>query len=102
MKREFEVTVTRTDCYIVTIEEDKLDKDLINEYEESIHKLEGDKIEELAKNIGFMSMDNSNNFYEGIGYLKVDDISYPSKEIVQGIEVETAVLEDYDTDIMEL
>lgn len=101
MKREFDVVVRRTDVYKVIIDEDKLDKDLINEYEESMHKLEGDKIKQLAKEIGFMSMDNMNDYYEGIGYLKVDGFS-PKGETEQGIEVETLSIEDYDTDIMEL
>lgn len=102
MKREFEVTVRRTDVYIVKIDEDKIDKDLIKEYEESMHKLKGDKIEQLAKEIGFMSMGNINDYYEGIGYLNVDGILSTRREVEQGIEVETASIEDYETDIIEL
>lgn len=102
MKREFEVTVSRTDVYIVKIDEDKIDKDLIKEYEESMHKLKGDKIEQLAKEIGFMSMENINDYYEGIGYLNVDGILSTRGKAEQGIEVETASIEDYETDIMEL
>lgn len=97
MKREFEVTVSRTDAYIV-----KIDKDLIKEYEESMHKLKGDKIEQLAKEIGFMSMENINDYYEGIGYLNVDGILSTKGKAEQGIEVETVSIEDYETDIMEL
>lgn len=99
--RKFEVEVTRVDKFIITIDEEKLDKDLIPEFESFIHKLHGDKIEELAKHIGFNAMDNNNNFYEGIGYIKTDGYLY-SEDTVNGIEIETEFVEDIEVDIDEI
>lgn len=99
--RKFEVEVTRVDKFIITIDEDKLDKDLIPEFESFIHKLRGDKIKELAEHIGFNAMDNNNNFYEGIGYIKTDGISEPYK-VESGIEIETEYFDEIDVDVTEI
>jgi hypothetical protein len=97
--RKFKVEVTRTDEYVVEIDEDKLDKDLITKYEATIGKLnEKDKIKDLAESIGFMSMDG-NEFYEGIGVINVD--GYIKDEAVSGIEVSVSYTEDYDVETRE-
>lgn len=101
MKRKFEVTVTRTDSYIVEIDEDKLDKDLISDYEKDIHDLGKDKIKQLAKEIGYMSMDNRYDNYEGIGYIRTDGMNFQHKT-ENGIELEIEMIEDYETEIREV
>lgn len=98
MERIFKCTVTRTDEYIIKIDEDKLDQDLIPEFERDIHKLKGDKIKSLAKSMCYSVMDNYNQHYEGIGYIETDGIG---KECEVGIKIETVMLEDMDIEIDE-
>lgn len=100
--RTFEVEVTRTDRYIIKIDEDSLEPNLIEEYEKFIHKLHGDKIKALADNIGLNAMDNNNEHYEGIGFIKTDGYTSFGNETVKGIEIETDMIEDYDTEIKEI
>lgn len=100
--RKFEVEVTRVDKYIITIDEDNIENDLIKEYENTISKLDNnDKIKDLAEKIGFMAMDNSSDFYEGVGYIKKDGLSF-GKDVVKGIEIKTDFIEDYETEITEI
>lgn len=99
--RKFEVEVTRVDKFIIAIDEEKMDKDLIPEFEGFIHKLDGDKIKELAKHIGFNAMDNNNMFYEGIGYIKTDGYNF-NQEVENGIEIETVSIEDTEAEITEI
>lgn len=103
MKRKFRCEVTRTDEYIIEIDNEDIDKDLIQEYESSIHKLNGDKIKSLAKSMCYDLMDNSTDFYEGIGYVKKDNIGYQrDAEYEKGISIETISLEDMDIEIKEI
>ena len=101
MKRKFEVTITKTDKYNVIIDEDKLPKNLIKDFEKNMHKLKGDKIKELAKFVGFSSMDNCDEFHEGIGYIRHDGYDY-GRETINGIEIETEFTDSYETDITEI
>lgn len=100
--REFQVEVTRTDLYTVRIDENKLDKDLIKEYERDIHDLGSDKIKRLAKDIGFGVNNNGGaGFIEGVGYVKVDELTL-GEVCEEGIEIETISIEDYDIEINEI
>lgn len=98
MERVFKCTVTRTDEYIIKIDEDKLDKDLIPEFEDSIHKLKDDKIKSLAEYMCYSIMDNWNQSYEGVGIIETDGLG---KECEAGIKIETVMLEDIDIEIDE-
>lgn len=98
MERIFKCLVTRTDEYIIKIDEDKLDKDLIPEFEDSIHKLKDDKIKSLAEHICIGAMDNWNQSYEGIGIVETDGLG---KECESGIKIETVMLEDMEIEIEE-
>lgn len=101
MERIFKCTVTRIDEYIIKINEDELDQDLIPEFERDIHKLKGDKIKSLAKSICYEIMDNGNQHYEGIGYIETDGIKM-MQECEKGIIIETESLEDMEIEIDEI
>lgn len=60
--RKFEVEITRVNKFIVSIDEDKLDKDFIPEFEEFIHKLEGDKIQSLSEYLGYKALEDDGTF----------------------------------------
>ena len=99
--RKFEVEVTSVSQYIITIDEDNLDKDLIAEYERDIALLDTkDKIKHLAKKIGSMTVDNCNDHYEGIGYIIKDDIDC-NKDYEKGITIETDYVDDCEVNIFE-
>lgn len=98
MERIFKCTVTRVDEYIIKIDEDKIDKDLILEFEDSIHMLKGDKIKSLAEYMCNSIMDNWNQSYEGIGIVETDGLG---KECEMGIKIETVMLGDIDIEIDE-
>jgi hypothetical protein len=101
MERVFKCTVTRTDEYIIKTDEDKLDQDLIPEFERDIHKLKGDKVKSLAESMCNEIMGNNNQFYEGIGYIKTDGLVM-GYECENGIEIETESLEDIDIEVDEI
>lgn len=101
MERIFKCTVTRTDEYIIKINEDDLDQDLIPEFERDIHKLKGDKIKSLAESICNEIMDNNSQHYEGIGYIETDGLKM-GQECENGIKIETVMLEDMDIEVNEV
>jgi hypothetical protein len=100
MERVFKCIVTRTDEYIIKIDEDKIDQDLIPEFERDIHKLKGDKIKSLAESMCNEIMDNGSQHYEGIGYIETDGLKM-GQECVTGIEIETVMLEYIDIEVDE-
>lgn len=101
MERIFKCTVTRVDEYIIKINEDEIDKDLIPEFEKSIHKLKGDKIKSLAESMCYGIMDNNNQHYEGIGYIETDGLKM-GQECETGIRIETVMLEDMEIEVDEV
>lgn len=101
MARKFEVEVIRTDKYIITIDEDNIDDGLIEDYECIMHSLGEDKIKQLAEEIGTMATDNDNEFYEGIGFIGRDGLNFGHEE-VKGINIETILVDDYETNTTEI
>lgn len=101
MIRKFTVTVEKTNEYIIEVDDEKLDKGLIANFERYIHNLGSeDKIKQLAKEVGENVMDNSNDFYEGLGCIERDGFK-TSNGMVQGIKITTEYTDDYYTIIKE-
>ena len=62
--RKFEVEVIRTDKYVVTIDADNLEEDLIEDFKITIHSLGEDNLKNSAEYIAADAMNNNIEFYE--------------------------------------
>lgn len=100
MKREFTVTITRTDECKVIIDEDKIEG-LVEEFEDGMYSLGSDKAKGLAEHIGIGFMDNFNQEYEGVGFVVTDGIDTNKKNKVDGVEIETKYLEETEIEVEE-
>ena len=98
--RNFEVKVTRVMKYKVSIDDEKLDKDLIPEFEEYFYKLKKkDKIKDLADYIATQIVDRNSYFVEGVGSVEIDGLCFYNGEKetpVSGIKVTNLEYEDED------
>lgn len=101
--RKFRVTVTRTDEFEISIDENRIDENLITEFEGCMFNLGKDKIKKLAEHIGSNSVDNYNQFVEGVGYVIIDDVIRTGDfEMVKGINVKSKIIEDTEVESKEI
>ena len=100
--RKFRVTVTRTDEFEISIDENRIDGNLITDFEGCMFNLGKDKIRKLAEHIGSNSVDNYNLFIEGIGYVKIDGVIRSDMGMTKGISVESKIIEDTEVESREI
>lgn len=100
--RKFKVTVTRTDEFEISIDENRIDENLITDFEGCMFNLGKDKIRKLAEHIGSNSVDNYNLFIEGIGYVKIDGVIRSDIGMTKGINVESKIIEDTEVESREI
>ncbi|WP_195972991.1 hypothetical protein [Clostridium thermobutyricum] len=100
--RKFRVTVTRTDEFEISIDENRIDENLITDFEGCMFNLGKDKIRKLAEHICSNSVDNYNLFIEGIGYVKIDGVIRSDMGMTKGINVESKIIEDTEIESREI
>ena len=101
--KKFKVEVTRTDEYIVEIDEDIYNKKWREEFQQYFWPL--DSTEAIAKDLAVKQMISGQGFWEGYGYVKQDGkMWFPlhARKAVEGLNIQVISRDDYECETEEI
>lgn len=101
--KKFKVEVTRTDEYLVEIDEEIYNKKWRMEFAEVFWPLESTA--DIAQDLAANQMIHGQKFWEGYGYVKEKGklwFPHHDKKPTEGLNIERISSEDYDFDVEEV